>query len=69
MSIRELPQRPDLEHLKKQAKELLHKLEQREPEALSRAASVRVEFDPSAPNSATRSACWPSNMTSRAGRS
>lgn len=49
MSIRELPPRPDLEHLKKQAKELLHKLEQREPEALSRAASVRVEFDPAAP--------------------
>ena len=49
MSIRELPPRPDLEHLKKQAKELLHKLEQREPEALRRAAGVRVEFDPAAP--------------------
>src|SRR5579863_154107 len=49
MSIRELPPRPDLEHLKKQAKELLQKLEQREPEALSRAASVRVEFAPAVP--------------------
>jgi ankyrin repeat protein len=36
MMTRNLPERPNLEHLKKQAKDLLHDFEQRDPEALQR---------------------------------
>jgi ankyrin repeat protein len=36
MMSRELPAKPNLEHLKKQAKELLHDLQQRKPDAMER---------------------------------
>ncbi len=53
MSPRELPARPNLEHLKKQAKQLLREYVQGEPAAIARFRDAEVSFAKSAPRLAS----------------
>jgi hypothetical protein len=49
MSLRELPARPNLEHLKKQARLLLRGSLQAEPSSIDRFRETQVQLPPAAP--------------------
>jgi hypothetical protein len=66
---RRLPQQPNLEQLKKQAKELLERFRASELTAIAEVRQFERSPDPPASPSTMRNAFWPAPMASRAGRS